>query len=371
MVLIGPRSRKIVLLATFVAAVLRASLEVLFSDPKFIDNYLPAVILQNGAEKTCRYLNIPVEQLRMPAKPQPMIAPALFLHVGKAGGGSIEHRASTSWKLALCRCHPDPCPQLVDGSTHYLINIRDPIDRFVSIFNWRMLVLCHPQGDHRTPVRQGAFEDTKTLCEMEMPHNQDEIRILFHTYQGDVNRLAESLCQATEASLDAEPDLTFIRHTPTLLDWLGVDWPRFHTKLFPIIQDRSVDIDQQVDDAMLWLYNETKFETQEDFDFRSDEALRFKAELSAVEDTSVDHLHSSGLHPQLTNDAERCLASLLAGDYRIIKEMINKKVCKTDACSSGLSSILQQRSVLLDADLGTPKSTPFWNFISAMFSQFV
>jgi hypothetical protein len=301
-----------------------------------------------------------------------MIAPALFLHVGKAGGGSIEHRAAFKWHIALCRCHPDPCPRLVDGSSHYLINIRDPIDRFVSIFNWRMLVLCHPNGDPRTPVAVGAFQDTEHLCEMEMPSNRDEIRALFYTYQADVNRLAESLCPATEASLDAEPDLVLIRHMPTLMDWLGADWRNFHPKLFPIIQDGSVDFDQQVDDAMVWLYNETRFERQEDFDVRANKALQFQTELSEYEETAaaIDHRHSSGVHPKLTKDAERCLARRFQDEYQILKEMVDKKVCKTHACSLGLSSILQQRLELLSGDGKPTHSRTFWSSMSAFFSRF-
>jgi hypothetical protein len=344
-----------------------------------LQNYVPLIITQKGAEGTCRHLGIPIEKLQTRARPQPMIAPAIFLHVGKAGGGSIEHRAATKWNIALCRCHPDPCPHLVDGSSHYLINVRDPIDRFVSIFQWRMIVLCHPNGDdQRIPVVEGAFQDTEHLCEMAMPHNQEEVRTLFDTYQGDVNRLAESLCPATAASLDAEPDLVLIRHTPTLRDWLGTDWLDFHTKLFPIILDRSVDMEQQVDDAIVWLYNETRFETQEEFDGRTDQAFQCHNELSAAEDAVaaaaaavVDHRHSSGLHPPLTKDAERCLARLFENDYRIMKDMVDKRVCKTDACSTGLSSILQRRSTLLSDDVETPASRSFLSFMSKLVSQFV
>lgn len=339
--------RKIALVFIFLIAALRASLEMLALEPQLIEAYLPETITQMGAEGTCRHLAIPIERLQTPTEPQAIIVPAIFLHVGKAGGGSIEYRAAMNWNVALCRCHPDPCPRLVDGSSHYWINIRDPIDRFVSIFNWRMIVLCHPEGDPRTPVSQGAFADTEHLCEMEMPFNRDEIQALFFTYQADVNILAESLCPATEASLDAEPDLALIRHTPTLQDWLGGDWKSIQSQIYPLIQEQGADFNKQIDDAIFWLHNETQFESEEKFQQRANEALRFETEIRMTEDSTSSHRHSSGEHPPLSRNAERCLAKLFEEDYRLMSELLEGGVCKNNECSAGLSSILDRRSALL------------------------
>lgn len=63
------------------------------------------------------------------------LLPYIFQHVGKAGGGTIGERIKAyglvDW---FSVCHPGPCLTAAVASSHegMLLNVRDPVDRFVS-----------------------------------------------------------------------------------------------------------------------------------------------------------------------------------------------------------------------------------------------
>ena len=71
-----------------------------------------------------------------------------FYHLGKAGGGTVRRRLELL-RLRVHRFHPFPRHPL-KGTTEVLFaTVRDPVDRFVSAFNWRAAVLCGGPDDPR------------------------------------------------------------------------------------------------------------------------------------------------------------------------------------------------------------------------------
>ena len=79
---------------------------------------------------------------------------ALFLHVGKAGGGSVKWRMKHEWGIVIPHSHPYPnIPRIAafPQPPPILIDIRDPVERFVSAVQWRLTVMCGIDGhEHRT-----------------------------------------------------------------------------------------------------------------------------------------------------------------------------------------------------------------------------
>ena len=65
-----------------------------------------------------------------------------FFHAGKAGGGTILSELRNNKIGFLSMSHPYPSPKKVEElqtgvSNILIINVRDPVDRFVSAFKWR------------------------------------------------------------------------------------------------------------------------------------------------------------------------------------------------------------------------------------------
>ena len=63
----------------------------------------------------------------------------LFLHVGKAGGGTVmEHVQGLGFNVVTA--HPNPIPHNPQIHT-YLMNLRDPVDRFCQTFTMKVCLL--------------------------------------------------------------------------------------------------------------------------------------------------------------------------------------------------------------------------------------
>ena len=146
--------------------------------------------------------------------------PLLFQHVGKAGGGTIRLRlADMGVQHMFSRCHPRPC---VRNALHrlalhhqtldaFLINVRDPVDRFLSAFNWRNTVLCNRSAsDTRVPVKRKdsrASQQPGQYCRTESAE-----RAAITAYAGNPTRLAEGLCYNSPDSVHAQPTVNILRH---------------------------------------------------------------------------------------------------------------------------------------------------------------
>lgn len=118
----------------------------------------------------------------------------VFLHVGKNGGGTVKEAIRAAGH-AFQLCHPRPCPWLLASATGILLNIRDPVDRFCSAFDWRNEVLCQARGETREPVsgpREGVvpkFPDR--YCKAAYP----EERAILDDFDRDKSTLAEALLE--------------------------------------------------------------------------------------------------------------------------------------------------------------------------------
>ena len=89
-----------------------------------------------------------------------------FLHLGKAGGGTVKHTFKL-WNSTFPECHPSPCTKDTQDSELVFITLRDPVDRFVSGFNWRKLLLCKKHNEIRQSVPPGnANKDPNKYCQV-------------------------------------------------------------------------------------------------------------------------------------------------------------------------------------------------------------
>ena len=144
-----------------------------------------------------------------------------FFHVGKAGGGTISNELRNN-RIFLSRSHPKPSSSriyaLKNGPSKTLIvNVRDPIDRFISAFRWRLALLCKPDdGRQRHTNRMGATHHPHEVCSTGVR----EEKMLRETYNSDPNALAEALCEDSPLHEDALEDYKTLGHSLTLVEWL-------------------------------------------------------------------------------------------------------------------------------------------------------
>lgn len=124
----------------------------------------------------------------------------IFLHVGKGGGGTIDSRMAQFQKaeggdgLAYSTCHSVKCPDKLTPGVKVFMDIRDPVDRLVSAFEWRRYVLARDGIKYvRERAEWLALNKTK-----------------YSGFAGDVNKLAESLCPQ-------EPDYELARQATTII----------------------------------------------------------------------------------------------------------------------------------------------------------
>ena len=258
---------------------------------------------------------------------------ALFLHIGKAAGGTFNHRVRKEWNVFVEQCHPAPCSKRLQSAPKpqaLVVALRDPVDRFVSAFYWRAYMVCHPtQSDWKGPPR-GCKRSPR------------EAQTLFQTYNLSASQLAEDLCSADATlKLQARDALATIQHARwSIQDWLAFDWKRDTELLFPLVVERGVDsFEDQTDMAMQWLNQHTQFESTDAF------AARFRHLKSLNSTGGVEH-SSNALKQDLSPEAEKCLVHYYSQDYEILYE-VQKHACKTDACRNGIESILARRKHLI------------------------
>jgi hypothetical protein len=171
-----------------------------------------------------------------------------------------------------------------------LLSIRDPVDRAVSAYYWRSLILCHPHNEHR-PVGP-ATNDPIQYCKE--PESEAEVKVLFEDYEErNVNALAERLCNDddddnnnnSEESKKARRDLRRIQHLEHQIagpgQWLPFvknsntdndkdngDWKLFAPRIFPIVMEKPYTLEQQIDAAIQWFFDSNAFEDENKFGIR-------------------------------------------------------------------------------------------------------
>ena len=269
----------------------------------------------------------------------------VMLHLGKAGGGSIQIRLKDAWgwkpRTRLKWCHPWPCP--FADSKAALITIRDPIDRFVSAFYWRCLVLCGPNDKRRVGP---AWKDPVNFCVTSL----EEHGRLHEKYHANVNEIAEALCSTDAATADkARRHIRMIGHAQySIKDWLGDDWKR--TMLRAIVNERNFDLDTQVDAAMHWVLhalgrNDTEVAQATQEQHRTS-AQKKGQDLARVSSHSSS---SFGNKIPLSDAGTQCLAHYYAQDYQLIGEL-RQFACQgllSEKCQEALQSILDRRRAMI------------------------
>jgi len=151
----------------------------------------------------------------------------LFLHVGKAGGRTIKDHVR-DLGFEMLHAHPHPIPHNPQIHT-YLINLREPIDRFVSNFYWVGLISCYPLGNNETrifetDVRKSMLEP-HIYCRNSKQHRHwNQTMVMVHDlYEGDAEKLMNGMCNfddkgAREQALEGIRLLLHSKHS--ISDWL-------------------------------------------------------------------------------------------------------------------------------------------------------
>jgi len=270
-----------------------------------------------------------------------------FLHPGKSGGGTFDSRLKYFWDMKFDEAHPHPMKIKKDDIS--FITIRDPIDRFVSSFNWRLVVLCNIDGDKRNHGKK-AVQHPESYCKVAP---KEEGKILFHKYKKDVNLLAEALCSNNKKERkQAEKDVLQIQHAQhSLSDWLR-NVKNWHN-IVPIVLEKYFDFNKQIDEAIQYGQDNYNFENELNFESRKrmvcEKDIQEKNEKIKNLVKKLDaSKHSSSVTntPSLSRLGHQCLAQYYAKDYALIEKLKNKS-CKSIDCKQALHSILSRRSCLL------------------------
>mmetsp|Transcript_27082 Transcript_27082/g.56534 ORF Transcript_27082/g.56534 Transcript_27082/m.56534 type:complete len:508 (-) Transcript_27082:95-1618(-) len=269
-----------------------------------------------------------------------------FFHLGKGGGSTIYFQL-LDYHLVFERSHPSPNfdSKLFKGPTTTLIfNIRDPVDRFVSAFNWRSLLYCR-DGDKRKPYFKGKSNSRyppylypDKVC---LAGNKTEKILLHEEYQSDPNPLGEALCEDSPNFAYASEKVKNIAHARlSLNDWLSflIDpdiYPAITTtginKVMAITAEPRVEnnntslLDWHTQQAIIELYSDSGLSSDQ-----IDDIMKHKPQVNAKSEKKSEMMTHSSISsstskltpPPLRTLGECCLARFFHDDYRLMKTMI-------------------------------------------------
>ncbi|KAL7552186.1 hypothetical protein ACHAWF_015444 [Thalassiosira exigua] len=260
----------------------------------------------------------------------------VMFHVGKAGGGTIKAKL----KVKVREVHPRPRNKVIEKlqrgpMRNLIINIRDPVDRFVSAFNWRRVVLCHPNDDRISRKHGGAaYRYPHTRCKL----NKEEEMLVRQTYESNPSKLAEALCKDSPSHDQAAENFARIAHSTTLNEWLAflvdpslrgdiLDKKGLQTLLVLPLEIRAnvstLRFEEYIDRlgvALLEMRYGTKAAAEMECEKQAPVAL-----------TKEQFLHSSASFLNSTKSrtltplGECCLTRYLKGDYRLIRTMLGER----------------------------------------------
>jgi hypothetical protein len=254
------------------------------------------------------------------------------LHLGKAGGGTVKQRFKKIWRLDATQCHPSPCFSNTTTTTTtdtplVFVTLRDPVDRFVSAFYWRIFRLCEESGlsvgDCARPPKTAQ--------------HQELVKLLFDRYEKNASRLAEDLCSTdAEAAAVARKAVQQIPHAQySIHDWMAYAWQP--EQVYPLVMEAGAqELEEQFDSAVSWLYEAQPFE--------SADAFRNRQAYVVAHTFPSTNRHSSKDNKQvLSLAAEACLEEYYRPDYELLRTLA-ATTCKSDDCRHAVQLILDRRS---------------------------
>lgn len=283
---------------------------------------------------------------------------ATFFHVGKGGGGTVSG-IFNEFAIDIKVSHPLPSRNVVDnlleGETKTLvINVRDPVDRFVSAFDWRSYLFCS-LDDKRIPYpsKDGKriphpSTDPEKFCLRTNSNNKREAIMLANTYNHSVSNLAEALCDGSPTHKDAVTHAGWIGHAQTnLRDWLELLVnPELFSRIQPDSLYKLVVVPMAKQSKTEGSNNHATKQRLSHFDMHILQAIRellidqigLSATNALVSKTPPKSqkqleqeqrkLHSSSAQkqkpPKLSALGECCLSRYLRKDYRLIRMMLSE-----------------------------------------------
>ncbi len=316
-----------------------------------------------------------------------------FYHLGKGGGGTIFFSLRENG-VVVQRDHPRP--KLLNGLVStLLINIRDPVDRFVSAFNWRSLLFCQRDGEHRKKYPSEVDHKDRRRYQPHL-HPGDfcfdeslypkEAEIIQRLYNDDINKLAESICEESSNFAQTVEFTKFISHAKlSLAEWLRpllLDMNTTSIKPQGLSKFMAITFEQQSQHNSSLLRHTLDAVHQLHFDHGVDEKIfdsimRHKPiRTKKVREMMKHSSNKTRKDKVLGAIGECCLARFLEDDYRLIQSMIGdsntikaigvldyahpiiREACewgsstRRQLCHADLQSMLHRRAKFLDRSLG-------------------
>ena len=291
-------------------------------------------------------------------------------------------------------CHPNRCitEHTASHYRHMLVTIRDPVDRFVSAFDWRKQLICAPTNESRLQS-DSAWNDIRSLCR---PSHLNEYSMLAETYHGDANELAEALCSDSQRE-EAQRHVRMIGHARTaLIEHLGgealfevrgfksrsqrksadnrasslVPLLSFEQQLLhsnmsgsiarnffvPVPMEPPDDFEEMVDDVLEMLSREWDGSSQNSSHILESQPQGDSHTINTLESQPQnDKTHSSKARHSVLSERGACaVVHLYRRDYEAIATMVQAGACagrhRERSCHRSMSSILNRRRGFLDRE---------------------
>ena len=320
---------------------------------------------------------------------------AIFYHVGKAGGGTVREtlrrtvRVRTGYLHLMSprttRAKRKSVKMLEEGPARTLIvNVRDPVDRFVSAFRWRLAIICAP-GDERISGRagnRGATGNPLKYCR-DKDALEGEGKLLREVYRSDPSLLAEALCEDSPTVRDARRHYGEIKHSGVALkrwlDFILSDGDRVTEEGLRTLVVLPMERRGGRTRFEEYVLGAGRFLPERRLDADVVDAIMEERTRAAVgtresrQHSSVAYFNRSGTAEDAPSSLSRlgecCLARHVEDDYRLIRTMVGgahpilRTGCEwsSDAglqasCTADLRSMIRRRAHYLDRSLGSCSS---------------
>jgi hypothetical protein len=233
-----------------------------------------------------------------------------------------------------------------------LINVRDPVDRFVSAFQWAMKKSKLRRCMHWVKLTD-AERAGKTAPGGCVRMTMHESLMINGNYGGDANQLAEALCVHgdTKTQQQAHIDVRAIMHMDSLEDWFGgaamfkdLSLNRNFT-IVAVPLEPGFDFDHQIENALQYIASKSVLSSSKTPKAKpiADSPKRRHSSLSADEKKQV-----------LSAAGSCCVAKLYRSDYTVVIPALAEVGCHGEhtaaaKCTQALHSMLARRTDALNS----------------------